>query len=160
MSVGNTIADKGYYFTQPPVSASDARIAQADAAFGFGAGHAAWLDDAKLEFEAIEQLSEGWDCDGALPPNPAVINGGISLLESLAEMPMIPKPFINPTRNGGVQFEWEVGPRYFEIDVVSPGAAAYFFQDKTAQIEAEGQVFVEESLEDVVRFIWRVTWTD
>jgi hypothetical protein len=67
------------------------------------------------------------------------------------------KPYVNPTRNGGVQFEWEKGQRYFEIEIVDKGAATYLYCDDDAHVEEKGSIFEEEDpLEPMRDYIRKV----
>ncbi|NQT40046.1 MAG: hypothetical protein HQ581_21315 [Planctomycetes bacterium] len=116
---------------------------------------APWIEDARRQFQAIAELPCNWDGDNALPPKRGVIDGGFCLLVCLSCGGDISKPHINPTRDGGVQMEWEVGTRSFEIEVVGLGAASYFYQDLTG-VEEEGEIFVREQLDTVIRMIKRV----
>jgi hypothetical protein len=58
-----------------------------------------------------------------------------------------------------VQFEWEAGPRYFEIELVAERAAVYLFCDDQAAVEESGEVFEEDSLAPVLRYVQRVFGT-
>jgi hypothetical protein len=112
-----------------------------------------WLHEAAEQLRAISRLAEDWDGDQAASPDRMLLYSALSFLWWLHQVPGIPKPHINPTRDGGVQFEWEAGPRYFEVEVVGRGAASYFYQDQDARIEQEGEIFEDEPLTDVVRYI-------
>jgi len=90
-------------------------------------------------------LPQGWDSNGAAPPIPTVIVGAESLLLSLCHDPALPQPHIHPTRSGGVQFEWENGSRYFEIEVQGERAATYFYSDDDTRTETNGLIFAEQA---------------
>ena len=53
---------------------------------------------------------------------------------------------------GGVQFHWESGQRYFEIELVDPRSAHYYFVDPATETEAEGDLHVGDSLEEVLHY--------
>jgi hypothetical protein len=55
-----------------------------------------------------------------------------------------------------VQFEWEVGERYFELEIVGERAAAYLYCDDAGGVEETGSVFKLESLEPVLDFVRKV----
>lgn len=120
-----------------------------------GARHA-WFPKAKEQLAAIAALPQGWDSNGAAPPIPTVVFGAESLLLSLCHDPALPQPHIHPTRSGGVQFEWENGTRYFEIEVQGERAATYFYSDDDTGEETSGTVFEDESLVVPMFFIHRV----
>lgn len=115
-----------------------------------------WLADVKKQLKAIISLPNGWDSYGAPSPNGSFLKGAWSLIDCLSEVPGVPKPRVNPTRNGGVQFEWEAGDRYFELEVVAERAATYLYCDDAAGVEKTGNVFEQESLESVLGYIRRV----
>ena len=68
----------------------------------------------------------------------------------------MPKPYVNPTRNGGVQFEWEAGERYFELEVVAEHAATYYWRDHSKADQKEGTIFEGDPLDTVLEYVWRV----
>jgi hypothetical protein len=70
--------------------------------------------------------------------------------------PELLKPHVNPTRDGGVQFEWEVGQRYFELEVEAERAATYLFCDDAKRVEETGEIFEGESHASVLDYIHRV----
>ncbi|HUY32042.1 MAG TPA: hypothetical protein VMV69_04615 [Pirellulales bacterium] len=119
-----------------------------------------WLSIVKDQLCAIERLTPGWDSNGADSPDPRLLRAAWNLLECLCEESAIPKPHVNPTRRGGVQFEWEKGPRYFELEVDSERSAAYFFDDEIAQTESEGRISVGDPLEPILKFVQRVAEGD
>jgi len=52
----------------------------------------------------------------------------------------VPAPHINPTPSGGIQFEWESGPLYLEVEIEENGSIVYFWCDKNAKIEDTGSI--------------------
>ncbi len=123
-------------------------------------GALTWLPTVTKQLRAIEQLTPGWDSNGADPPNPRILRAAHTLIVCLCEAGLIAKPHVNPTRNGGVQLEWESPLRYFELDVDCEQSAAYFFQDEIEGAEVEGRVSVGERLEPILEFVRRVTLND
>jgi hypothetical protein len=119
-----------------------------------------WLDAAVKQLRAIAELPQSWDGDAAAAPDRRILDAGRDLLRSLHQVPGIPKPHINPTRDGGVQFEWESDTGYFELEIVGIRAASFFFQDKASGAECEGEIFEGESLNEVVQYIRRVATTN
>ena len=65
----------------------------------------------------------------------------------------MPKPYVNPTRNGGVQFEWEAGERYFELEVVAEHAATYYWRDHSKADQKEGTIFEGDPLDTVLEYV-------
>jgi len=128
------------------VTADEARI-------GAREPQPAWLPFVRKQLEAIAALPEGWDSYGGASPDPRLVWGAQSLIECLAQAPGLPQPHVNPTPSGGVQFEWEVGDRYFEVEIVAGRAATYLYCDDAAGVEETGNIFELESLEPVLAFV-------
>jgi hypothetical protein len=115
-----------------------------------------WLEFAGEQLSSIAELEPGWDSNGSDPPSADAIAGTWNLLNSLYETGLVPKPHIYPARSGGIQLEWEIGPRYLEIELLSGTEATYLYSDQESSIETEGRLREEESLDDVVALIDRV----
>jgi len=115
-----------------------------------------WLEDAERQFRAIENLPDGWDGNGASRSDARSLCAAWGLLTSLCRVEGLSKPHVNPTPCGGVQFEWENGFRYFEIEVVAERAATYLYRDDAMCVEETGEIFEDESLNGVLDFIRRV----
>jgi len=114
-----------------------------------------WLDDVAQQFETIANLPEGWDTYGAPRPDIRILNSGWWLLLSLCRACAVPRPHVNPTRTGGIQFEWEDEARYFEIEIIDETAAGYFYRDDDMALEEEGELSVGGRLGDVLEYIRR-----
>jgi len=109
-----------------------------------------WFVEAQRQFQAISRLPHGWDSQGGDPPNRATVRSGSVLLGALATAsPSLTKPHIDPTPSGGVQFHWESGPRYFEIDIVDPQTAQFYYVD--AQREQEGTFYLDDDVAQVLQ---------
>ena len=115
-----------------------------------------WWEDAVKQLQAIRALPTGWDSYGAPPPDSRILHSAMCLLAALSQVEGLAKPHINPTRNGGAQFEWEAGDRYFELEVLAERAATYLYCDDAAGVEEAGEVFEQESLDVVVAYIQSV----
>jgi hypothetical protein len=115
-----------------------------------------WLSEISKQFQAIADLPDGWDSYGAPSPDIHKLDAAWGLLVCLCRDVNLPKPYVNPTRNGGVQFEWEVGGRYFEIEIVGERVATYLYCDDNAHVEKTGNIFEEESLGTVLTYIHQV----
>jgi hypothetical protein len=131
-------------------------LATADWPGSAGEAQCDWLPFVHKQLQAIESLPDGWDSYGAPRPNSSFLKGARNLIDCLSQAPGIPKPYVNPTRNGGVQFEWEAGERYFELEVVAERAATYYWRDRSKADQKEGMVFEGEPLDTVVEYVRRV----
>lgn len=115
-----------------------------------------WFEHALDQFRAIVGLPPGWDSNDATAPDPTLVQVAATLLYRLARSRRLRKPHINPTRRGGVQFEWEADSRSLEVEVLHEDRAAYFFQDDTAGIEEQGEFSPAGSLDVVAQYVRRV----
>ena len=108
-----------------------------------------WLETALLQLDAVAKLETGWDACGAPPVDRSVIERAAGLLDALSKCDGIPRPHIDPTRDGGVQFNWEEGSLYLEIEIeVGEPELGYYFENKV--YEKDGTV----SAEDLPKTVW------
>jgi hypothetical protein len=85
-----------------------------------------------------EALPRGWDSYGSLPPALVAVNRSLGLLRGIAELdlPDLPVPDVAPVPGGGIQFEWGVGQRELEFEILPDGSVEY--------LKAEGGEPVEQ----------------
>ena len=105
-----------------------------------------WLPLVEKQLDAIALLPAGWDSNGAPSPDIHLVESARSLIKCLAQLGAVSKPHVNPTPSGGVQFEWEIDDRYFELEVVAEHAAAYFCRDGAARVAVECDFLFAEVL--------------
>ncbi|MFH1921740.1 MAG: hypothetical protein ABIP48_17895 [Planctomycetota bacterium] len=140
--------------TQPEYRAEC--LATEDWPVGAGETQCDWLSFVHKQLQAIESLPDGWDSYGAPRPSASILSGARNLIECLSQAPGLPQPYVNPTRNGGVQFEWEAGERYFELEVLAERAATYYWRDHSNADQQEGTVFEGDRLDTVLEYVRRV----
>jgi hypothetical protein len=112
---------------------------------------ASWLPSVLEQLQTIAALPDGWDSYGASAPDANKVEAAWSLIYCLCKNTDLPKPSVNPTRNGSVQFEWETGDRYFELEVVAERAATFLYCDEVAHVEETGDLFEEDDALEPVR---------
>lgn len=118
---------------------------------------ATWMSAAERQLDAIENLPDGWDSHGGARPNRSIVGSGRSLLRTLAQADTrLSRPHICPTPSGGVQFQWESEPRSFEVELVDPLTANYYFVDRHAREEVDGAFRCGGLVDELIRFIRRV----
>ena len=120
----------------------------------------AWLETVVDEIESLANRPANWDSYGADSPRRDILDGAKSLVSCIAESGVSFQPLVFPTRSGGVQFEWEKGARYLEIDVVSKSAATFHYSDALKQEISSGEVFEKEFLDDIIGYIRKVEEAD
>src|SRR4051794_1952575 len=69
---------------------------------------------------ALRNLENDWDGQGAEAPNPALVDGAITLAQSLRTEGRRPADFAVAGVNGTVVFEWHDSSGYLEIEVTAP----------------------------------------
>ena len=115
-----------------------------------------WFGEVETQLNAIAALPAGWDTYSAPRPEGEILKSALWLLACLCKVERFAKPYVNPTPTGGVQFEWEKGARYFEIELVAERAATYLLRDDAVGIEESGEVFEGESLDAILAYLRRV----
>ncbi|MBN2290828.1 MAG: hypothetical protein JXM70_00295 [Pirellulales bacterium] len=143
-----TITEDG--IAREPISRGDYTVTDGTHAQAF------WLPEIFEQLRVIASLPEGWDSYGAPTPEFHKVEAAANLISCLADDPNLPKPYVNPTRDGGVQFEWESEAKYFELEIKAERAATFFYSDEDKHIEETGEVFENESLAVVLELIHRV----
>jgi hypothetical protein len=122
------------------------------------ATHRGWQSLLARQLEAVGDLSRNWDSYDGASADAETIAGARSLLERIIGATQdIEKPHVRPTPAGGVQFDWESGGRYFEIEIAEPTLAHYFFEDRDARVEAEGTIQIGQSLNPIINYLRRLT---
>ncbi|MFQ5853059.1 MAG: hypothetical protein ACE5JU_21070 [Candidatus Binatia bacterium] len=69
-------------------------------------------------------LPADWDSYGGPPPGDSVVSAAIELLMGLDLDYFLP-PRVVPVSGGGVQLEWNFGPRELELHVLEDGSVEY-----------------------------------
>lgn len=126
---------------EQPTAKAMASGATFEAGYGIHAfPNVRWFGDALKQLDAIENLPDGWDSHRASRPDSALVRKGAALLVSLSEADKrLSKPRIEPTPSGGVQFCWECGQRYLEIEVLDQDRAQFYYADGDARSEATAE---------------------
>jgi hypothetical protein len=72
------------------------------------------------ELLRIRTLEDDWDGDGTDAPHPALVDGAITLAQSLRDAGAAPPDRVHAGVNATVYFEWHTPIGYCEVEVVSP----------------------------------------
>lgn len=125
----------------------------------------AWWDFARGQLEAIRSLPTGWDSHGGAPPDRELVDVSERLLASIAlglekiagaRGREIPKPDIDPTPSGGVQFSWDSGPKYCEVELLAANRAHFYFVDHGQPREQEGDLHAGDKVNPLCELILSV----
>jgi hypothetical protein len=114
-----------------------------------------WLPLCQRQLDTVALLRANWDNAGAKPVDRETIAGARRLLLSLAGANQVSQPRVNPSRRGGVQFEWEKGPLRLEIEVTSATTAEFRSCDDDIGVET-GSIREGQSLDPILTHIRRV----
>ncbi len=76
----------------------------------------------------ISNLPQNWDSYGSPPPTGVVIGLVIDVLTKIDD-PRLPTARVVPTSGGGVQLEWRIGLRGFQLEVLGEDSAEYLKLD-------------------------------
>ena len=68
----------------------------------------------------LARLPDNWDSYGSPKVQPAAVQRAIEVLAA-AQAESVPAPRIVPVAGGGLQIEWDAGPRELEIEVLPGG---------------------------------------
>jgi hypothetical protein len=117
---------------------------------------AEWFPFVETQLQAIAVLPLGWDSYGSPSPDRRFVLAALDLIACLARVDGVPQPHVNPTRAGGVQFEWENGDRYFELELVDEDTATYYWRDYSKANQEEGKVSRGDCLDTVLEYVRRV----
>ena len=77
------------------------------------------------QLDAIAKLEQNWDGDDADKPTEKSIQRA---REFAGHLNCTIKPHVNPTRSGGVQFEWKIDGGYFEIEFLDDKPPQTFWE--------------------------------
>ena len=98
--------------------------------------HPPWLYNVARRCEQLVALPPNWDTYGARPIPGATAAESLLLLTRIAS-PHLPAPVVSPTPAGGLNFEWNLLGKTFELEVTAPGHVAALFVDETTGSEWE-----------------------
>lgn len=89
---------------------------------GAGQKHDAldWAHLTEMKIKDFGYLITGWDSYGAPEVTSTAIATAVHMVDQLKNLPW--HPFVGPTSDGGVQFEWVRGESYLSYEVLPGGA--------------------------------------
>ena len=113
----------------------------------------AWLDLVMDDLETFHQRPPDWrDEDGEWPRSKLVETAAI-LVHTLSTMRRLPRPFIAIDEDGSVLISWFAGDRSLDVKVVAERAVSYEYVDAETEEQLVGEVFEDDSLQQLVQMI-------
>jgi hypothetical protein len=97
----------------------------------------------------LAQLPAGWDGQGGPGLRASAVMVAIGLVND-GRFCDLPVPHMGPVVGGGLQFEWQVGPRSLEIEILPEGSIEYLAA--VDEDESQGEVRSDSMLD--VLFSW------
>jgi Arc/MetJ-type ribon-helix-helix transcriptional regulator len=143
----------GSYNTEDEFLVEAVRVLRSVRENGNGADD--WFEEALEQFRAIISLKDGWDSNGGQAIDTAVVYCAQQFIYRIFKSGDSTKPHINPTRDGGIQFEWEVSEKCFELEFKTDGKIHYFFEDGSSGIE-EGMLAESDPVDQALGFLRRL----
>src|SRR5579875_1322013 len=86
------------------------------------------------ELLRIRNLQDDWDGEGTEAPDPALVDGAITLAQSLRAKRSPPADRVIAGVNGTIYFEWHTPFGYQEIEVLSPVDAEWRWVSKDSDV--------------------------
>lgn len=94
-----------------------------------------WQIETIINIVRLMSLPSNWDSYGSPSLSRKVAEASINLLKSI-EFDDLATPYVIPVSGGGIQFEWSVGQRELEIEILPDGSIEY--------LKIEGEEHLEE----------------
>ncbi|MFH1514399.1 MAG: hypothetical protein ABIG42_02960 [bacterium] len=99
-----------------------------------------WLKEIIETLICLDELEPNWDHDGASHIESEIIVAAIELLLFVIQE-NTPEPYVFPTLNGGVQFEWHTKKADLEIELISRTRILVLFEDDIDEKDWEQSIF-------------------
>jgi len=117
------------------------------------AGMPAWLSEVDERLHRFANLEQNWDSYGASPIDEGLIRQALQMLLS-SDLEDVPKPFVVPRKDGGINFEWDFGEKFLSLEIRKDGMEYFFFNRKDEKsIEKE---YKEQNLDSLIKEFLRV----
>jgi hypothetical protein len=100
-------------------------------------GLPSWVRSVVPRLLRLRQLAADWDGRGSDPPSRWLVDQVLLHLEQ-TEIDNLPEPQVVPSCGGGVQLEWYMENREFEMDFRPDGAIEYLATDNQREQDFEG----------------------
>ncbi len=96
-------------------------------------------------------MTADWDGYGSPPVRRSAIEGAMTLLGLLQDIPL-PPAHVSPVPGGGVQIDWESAGKELELEFRANGTLAFLATDPAG--EREGTLSTEDQQELWTLLVW------
>jgi len=100
-----------------------------------------WQTEVLKAVFQVANLPSNWDSYGSPALSPLALAASKFLL-AMVDLDDLPVPFVAPVPGGGVQFEWIIGERELELEIL-PDGAVEFLKAQREQPAEEGYIKLE-----------------
>lgn len=110
-----------------------------------------WGDELERSLDSLTALPQGWDGEGASGVSEVAASEAEQLLARVA-VDGAPRPFLAPTAEGGVSFEWRSPACTVIVEVEPDGDESALFQHRLSGYIWEGPL--TEAPDDLEKWLW------
>jgi hypothetical protein len=107
-------------------------------------------EDAVRMLREFARMPENWDGYDSPPLTAGASHTAMELLAAIGDG--LTGVRIAPVSGGGVQFEWHIGPRELELEILPDGSIQFLIVEGSQM--REGDVLTREALEALLRWLW------
>jgi hypothetical protein len=99
----------------------------------------------------LARMPQNWDGYDSPPLTTGASHTAMELLAAIGDA--LTGSRIAPVSGGGVQFEWHIGPRELELEILPDGSIQFLIV--AGDQMQEGDVVTRATLEALLRWLWR-----
>jgi hypothetical protein len=109
-----------------------------------------WKITAIKRLNQVLSLPQNWDSYGSCPPTNTAANKAKRILTDI-DIEYFLAPRVVPLSGGGLQLEWEIGPRSLELHIYEDGSLEFSTIER-GQDPKEGEIYVIDEVRQL--FLW------
>lgn len=105
-----------------------------------------WFDEIEGKISKFKLLEKDWDSYEGLQIDEVLISAAIQILSEIKSLGRkIPKPFVGPVGNGGIDIQWDCGESFFSIKLRKGGSSRYFHFDRKSNLDKNGSIQISKA---------------
>lgn len=90
-----------------------------------------WIAATKIRIKEFGLLEPNWDSYGASAVSLSALDRAHRMVDQMAGLPW--RPFVVPTPDGGIQFEWRAGEYELALQVKADAEVEVFYSDPSGR---------------------------